>query len=106
MLTNIVGRVSVISIICSLIIGCCFENPIESYLELNPLLSDTQLDGIVLEEGISYHEIELKNGEIWQIGLYVPDIAGSTKVPLVIALSGDGPGRGFWPCVDRYVRFS
>ena len=94
MLTNIVGRVSVISIICSLIIGCCFENPIESYLELNPLLSDSQLDGIVLEEGISYHEIELKNGEIWQIGLYVPDIAGSTKVPLVIALSGDGPGRG------------
>jgi len=94
MLSHRFSRVFTILLISFSIISCCFDNPIESYLELSPLLPDDQLDKIVLEEGITYQEVDLENGEIWQFGLSVTDVITGAKVPFVIALSGDGPGRG------------
>jgi len=81
-------------IICFVIIGCCYDNPIESYLELSPLISSEELDGVSLDVGISYYEVALENGDMWEFGLSVSEFSENTKVPLVIALSGDGPGRG------------
>ena len=94
MLSNSFSRFLTLAAFSLSILSCCFDNPIESYLELNPLLSVDELDKIVLEEGISHHQIELKNGEKWQFGLSFPRAIRNTKMPLVIALSGDGPGRG------------
>lgn len=74
--------------------SCCFDNPFESYLELNPNLPKDLMESIELKEGLSYDTLELKNGKIWQFGMHVPELDENKKVPLVIALSGDTEGRG------------
>ena len=93
MLSKSFSRYLTLAVLSCSIWSCCFDNPIESYLEISPFLYSDQLDKIELEEGITHHEVELENGEIWQFGLSVPDIT-SEKIQLIIALSGDGPGRG------------
>lgn len=79
---------------CFIFLSCCYENPFESYLELNPFLTEDALNIIELAEGISYYNIELENGENWEFGLSVPDLNNISKVPLIVALSGDGVGSG------------
>ena len=93
MLNNLVKFIFIISF--SIFVGsCCFDNPIESYLELNPYLTEEILDTITLTEGISNDSLKLKNGEFWKYAMSIPNLTINSKVPLVIALPWDIEGVG------------
>ena len=75
-----------LAIIILAIIACNNKSPIESELELSPLITEEMVKNVNLEAGIKIDSLKLMDGRVWKFALSIPDDLENGNVPLVLAL--------------------
>lgn len=83
---NIKIRTFPILISVLLIGSCCFDNPLESDLDLNYNLSEKVIENINLTPGTRVDSVKLKDGKMWKFGISVPENINDSEIPFVLAL--------------------
>ena len=83
---NIIINRNILIVSVLLIVIACENNPTESPIELNPLLTEEMVRDVSLDPGIRVGTFNMLGSIDWSYSLSVPEIDDEEKVPLIIGL--------------------